>query len=118
MHKDLIWKWKSGREQESWPIYRVELPHIFPDYMDLESILIPKIGPVAFVTVAQSGQVVNESIYPYIDYLGGISWDTNTPSVETLGRAGNTDITESPANEPQDLVLSGIRNDFDYFLGY
>jgi hypothetical protein len=118
MYKDLIGQWKSSREQESRPIYGVELPHIFPDYVDLENILIPKIGPVVFASVAQSGQVVNESIYPYIDYLGGISWDTNTPSLESLGRAGNTDITESLPDEPQDLVLSGIWYDFDYLLGY
>ena len=94
--------------QEDWPVNGMETDDILSDQMQVcRPVLLELIGAFSVAVISDSGDIVGQSVQPYIHHMIRIKVHRNSPFE---GRSGYTQILQSRKQEVvHHLIFSGYR---------
>ena len=110
MSEDLLWKRQPKSHKEDGPVDRMKTDNILPDQVKIRRPELPKLLRTAAVTViADSGNIVGQSIQPHVCHMLWIEGYRNSPF---KGSSGNAEILKPRKKKViHHLILPGHRLD-------
>ncbi len=108
MREDVLGQRQSSRHQHRGPQRRVEADEdVLGHHVDVRRPVLPEPRPV--VRVSGTGEVVDESVHPYVDYRALGARDELREGCAPGGLPAHTDVLETALDEADDLVSAELR---------